>query len=343
MSTPQETARGDAPDPRRGRWRRRLGIGCLTVVVLAVVAAAVLWWTKPWAPEVVVADPGPEGETVGDGLVGTLYPADERAPGLLVLGGSEGGLADRLDEQARLLRDEGYTVLALSYFGADGQPAALEEIPLETFDAGLDALADHPMVDPERLGALGTSKGAEAVLRVATERSDLDAVVAMAPSSVVWQGIDPQQPWRMTSIGSSWSEDGAPVPYLPYPDGVPRGDLVDYYQGGLDTLGEHPDAAIRVEDVASPVLLVCGEADTLWPSCTMADQVATRSDERDGTDVTVLRYADAGHFAGGPPLAADDPFRDELAELGGTVEGNAAAREDSWPRVLSFLEEQLGR
>lgn len=330
------------PLQRRRRWPRRLGIGCLGVIVVLAIAGGVLLVTKPWAPDIVVVDPGEGGQRITEGgLLGNYYPADAKAPALLVLGGSEGGISTSADGMARTLRAEGYSTLALSYWGGPGQPPAMDSIPLETFDTALAFLSGQSAVDGSRLGVIGVSKGGEAALLVASRHPELKAIVGLVPSSVAWQGIDQQQPWRMLSIGSTWSLGGTPVRYLPYGDDFRGGDLVALYQGGLSTLAQHQDAVIPIEKATAPVLLSCGEADTLWPACQMSQQVAQRAEAKNGPKVTVLTYPNAGHFAAGPPVAKDSSLYGSLAQLGGTIEGNAAAREQSWPKILAYLERTL--
>jgi uncharacterized protein len=84
-------------------------------------------------------------------------------------------------------------------------------------------------------------------------------------------------------------------------------------------------------------MLVCGEADTLWPACPMARQIVARSTASSGPPVTVLAYRDAGHCLFGPPISRDHPFDDRLGDNGGSADGNAAALADSWPQVTAFL------
>ena len=65
-------------------------------------------------------------------------PADDCArPGVLVLGGSSGGLAFSA-QVAALLASRGYASLALAYFGAENLPPHLVDIPLEYFATALD-------------------------------------------------------------------------------------------------------------------------------------------------------------------------------------------------------------
>ncbi|WP_179229036.1 acyl-CoA thioester hydrolase/BAAT C-terminal domain-containing protein [Parenemella sanctibonifatiensis] len=325
---------------KRSRWKP-VGIGCLGVAAALIVAGLVAVIVKPWAPEMEVADPGPAGERIeDDGLVGNWYPGGPRSSAVLVLGGSEGGLGPRADAMGRSLHGAGHSVLVLSYFGAvDHQPQHLELVELELFDQAVAWLRARPEVDPQQVGVIGTSKGSEAALLLASSDPDIAAVAALVPSSVVWPGINQREPWEMIfGLDSSWSRGGESVPFLPY--GEARGpDVFELYRTGLETVADHPEAVIPVEQITGPVLLVCGEQDTLWPSCPMAQQIEERITTNGGT-AELLAYADAGHLGVGPPL---DPGADAeaLTELGGTAAGNASARADGWPQVLDFFRHAL--
>lgn len=69
--------------------------------------------------------------------------------------------------------------------------------------------------------------------------------------------------------------------------------------------------------------------------------MASRSTERDGPPIKILAYEEAGHFVFGPPVSSSSPFYPRLGAFGGTVEGNAAARDDSWPKVIGFLKDAM--
>lgn len=43
----------------------------------------------------------------------------------------------------------------------------------------------------------------------------------------------------------------------------------------------------------------------------------------------------------GPPITRDHRFYPRLGEYGGSADGNAAARADSWPRVIAFLRRTM--
>lgn len=159
-------------------------------------------------------------------------------------------------------------------------------------------------------------------------------MVAGMPSSVAWQGFD----WNMSDVShASWSEGNKELAYLP----ITAGFGMDVYTPSLKALPKHKDAIIPVEQISGPVMLLCGEADSLWPSCPMARAVEKRAVADQGPPVTLLAYKDAGHAVFGPPLKKDNPNYAKLDGLGGTVEGNSAARADAWPKIITFLKEQL--
>jgi hypothetical protein len=318
----------------------------LSIVGLAIAGIAAIWAFNPFAPEVVVADPAPDGRRVTEnGLLANYYPpkGDGKRAGILLLGGSEGGMGRGAARMAAALQEKGFAVLHVSYFGAPDQPPKLELVPLEYFDRALDWLKAQAEVDPERLAVIGGSKGAEAALIVATRNPELKAVVAGMPSSVAWQGID----WNFVNMmvnppNGSWSLAGKPIPFLPY--GQPKeygGPIADVYLAGLEALPQHEAAIIAIEQSKADVLLICGKQDTLWPSCLMADQVKARAAARGGPAVTILAYDNAGHAVMGLPVEKSNPNYGKLDTMGGTDDGNNTARTDGWSKIVTHLETAL--
>lgn len=286
-------------------------------------------------------------EVSEDGLVAafmTPATAAETHPAIIILGGSEGGTA-LVRAVGREFADEGYAVLALSYFGAPGLPPTAEEIPLEYFDRAIAWLARQPQVDPARMGVFGISKGGEAALLVGSRSPQLHAVAAGVPSSLVWQGIPAG---AAAAPKSTWSLGGAPVPYMPY-DPTVRFDFARYmesiyalYAGALPTVDAHLDAMIPVERINGPVLLISGRNDAMWPSTVMSDMVVERLRAKGfGHPVEHLAYENAGHAVSSPPaLPSTSGYPDEA--VGGTAAGNIAGRADMWPRLIGFFDAALG-
>ena len=276
-----------------------------------------------------------------NGLVADFYRpphAPGRLPAIVLLGGSEGGLNPGMAAFAQLLAARGYAVLQLAYFGAPGLPDKLELVPLEYFGKAIDWLQARPDVDPNRIGLEGGSIGGEVALVVAAHDPRIKAVVAALPSSVVWPGIDPQNP----NAPSTFTLAGKPLPDLPYGWTGSFKGVFALYADGLKALDQHPDAIIPVERINGPVMLVCGKSDGLWPSCPMSEQVAARLKATGfAHPVQLHEYDDAGHFSFGPPVPETNPFYAKLGGLGGSPAGNDAARKDDWPRSLAFLDDAL--
>jgi dienelactone hydrolase len=305
-------------------------------VVMNVVGASAQ------VPKPQVSDPAPQGVRIDEaGIFANYFSAagGGKHPGIIVLGGSEGGLGTGSMRDAKALQAHGFNALQLAYFGAPAEPEALANVPLETFDRGLAWLKSRPEVDAGLIGVVGASKGSEAALLFASRTPEIKVVAAGMPSSVVWQGIT-----FTPEAKSSWSVGGQGLPFLPY---VPSSDYKDIYGGfanGLKALHEHSGALIPVEMIHGAVVLVCGKADTLWPSCPMAEQVAARLKVKHFRfRVELLEYQDAGHAVFGPPLERSDPKYPTLSSVGGSVDGNNNARADSWSHLLALLDEVLKR
>jgi hypothetical protein len=144
-----------------------------------------------------------------DGFYGEFFsPASGGAarPGVLELGGSEGGLT--VVEEAAALASHGYTTLALAYFGEPGIPATEQNIPLEYFARALRWLTAQPDVDPNRLVVDGASRGGEGALILGVYYASLvHAVIAQTTSSVVECGFDASE----QCAGAAWTLHGESV------------------------------------------------------------------------------------------------------------------------------------
>lgn len=272
-----------------------------------------------------------------NGLVGVYFSnGAQHGPALLVLGGSEGGI-----NGARALGSafaaQGYTVLALAYFGAPGLPDNMQEVPLEYFDTAIDWLARQPEVDPARMGIYGVSKGGEASLLIASRNPRLHAAAAGVPSNLVWQNINRQD----FTPRSSWTASGHPLPFAPYDLSHGFTSIYALYNVTVEANTAPEAAQIAVENINGPVLLVSGRADTMWPSTHMSDQVIARLDAHHFRfPHTHIAFDNAGHAAGSPPQAhPNEQFPDRM--VGGTDEGNLTARREGWQDVICFFDHAL--
>ena len=301
----------------------------LKTLVPIAAALALAGSAAAQTPPAAVTDLGP-------GMVGVYYaPPKTGGPVVLIVGGSEGGFLGS-SAAAKALAEQGFGALALAYFKAPGLPQTLEDIPLETFTGALDWLSARPEVARRRIGMIGVSKGAEAALLVASRDPRVCAVVAGVASNVAWIGVRPP---TFATDRPSWTWRGEPVPFAPYDFTKFAGGIRGIYEGGLAKAP--PEAVIPVERIGGPILLVSGRADKLWPSTPMSEAIMARLDAAKFRYAhSHLAYDDAGHGAFGRPFATL-PTEAALAAAGGTPEGNQAARVDSWPKVVAFLDTNL--
>ena len=128
------------------------------------------------------------------GVQGLLaLPAGEGPfPGIVAFGGSGGGLGP-VGGWVALLASRGLAGLAISYFGAPNVPPDLVGIEVEVVERAIDWLLQRPRVEG-RIGVMGISRGSELAMLAGALLDRVDAVVAFAPSGVVWSGLDQRGP-----------------------------------------------------------------------------------------------------------------------------------------------------
>jgi dienelactone hydrolase len=295
---------------------------------------------------VVLADDVTRQVVDSKDFVGTLFLPTQRrcSPGVIVLGGSEGGVPE---EQAAVIASHHLATLALAYFGAPGLPTSLVNVPIEVVQRALAFLQQQPAVCPREAAILGGSKGAELALLAASVFGGVRAVVAVKPASVVFYGLsgDTQK------LQSSWSYRGEPVAFAngPVPSAITnensqkesshqRPAYVDDYLARVRN-NTDPAAIIPVQTIDAPILLVAGGADRLWPSDYMAEQIMLRrrAMSRPFGD-EFLFYPRAGHLIGIPYGFAKAELAHSSLDVGGSPEADEGADEESWPAIIRFLQ-----
>ncbi|MBL8650273.1 MAG: hypothetical protein JNL35_07705 [Sphingopyxis sp.] len=322
------------------RWKIVLGV---VGALVAVGGGGFIYMLTADPAPAKLAEAGPTGKRIAaNSIFANYYPASGAGPhpAILLLGGSEGGLGSDMRAQALALQAAGFSTLQLAYHNAPGKSAKLKNIPLEEFARGIDWLKKQPGVDAGRIGIVGYSKGAEAGLLVATRTPGIRAAALGMPSSVVWDGMAGEN-YMLGSFNSSWSDKGEPVPHLAYKGRPDDRGLMAVFEGGLRELDRNPGAIIPVEKFRGKLLLVCGEAEKLWPSCPMTDQIVARTKAKGANAPIVLRYKDAGHGVMGVPFANPADAKRWVGFGGGSEAGNMAARGDSWPKIVAFLKTEL--
>lgn len=283
-------------------------------------------------------------------LVANLYLPRSRQdplPAVVVLGGSGGGFNS---ERAALLAAHGYAALDVAYFGVEGTPKYfVETMPLEYFMGAVSVLERDSRIDASQIAVMGRSYGAQLALLLASHEPRIRLVIAEAPSSFV-TGTPATYP--VGPVSPAWSLDGEAFPFLNTQGkddepGHPKQISVSTSgEVALERMPAARHAAIAVERINGPVLLITGEADRLWASTVMAEQIRRRMVTHGFKHaVRHVQYPDAGHNLGGGEQAygvPNLPPKNRSDSSGGTRQGNSVAGVAAWAEVLAFLRSHLG-
>jgi dienelactone hydrolase len=340
-----------APDPQAAR--DRLAPQPLTV-------AAQVYGSSPATAEVArlfVPDGLARTQVRERGLVGVLYrPAGNRPlPAVLMLGGAEGGLHE---DDAALLAAHGYVVLALAYCGMPGLPQTLAGIPVEYFGTALAYLTDRTDIAAGQIAAHGVSKGGEAALLIGSIYPEIRAVVSIVGSGLVTQGIS-----QDTKTGSlleilrtpvaNWTYRGRELPYLPNVV-TPRMEAA-VAAGGPVSLGwaapdlghadKVADAAIAVERINGPVLLISGADDQTYGPAFQEAAAQRLAANRHPHPFRHIVHEGSGHLIASigyrPTTQSVFPGPGVPFQYGGTPAADAAARLATWRETLRLFDEAL--
>ncbi|MDE3108768.1 MAG: acyl-CoA thioesterase/BAAT N-terminal domain-containing protein [Acidobacteriota bacterium] len=283
-------------------------------------------------------------------------PSRSRLPAVIVVSGSGGGFDV---DKAAVLSRHGFATMALAYFGVLPLPNWLHRVPLEYIESALAWLAAQPEVDPERIAILGVSRGAELALLAATRYSRIRAVVAYVPSSVAWDSGGRDKATRRAI--PAWTWRGEPIASAPLPlrrfmwrsafpvVAMKRPVMFrNLFRAGLRNARAVERAAIPVEQISGPILLVSGGDDHVWPAEEMAEAIMGRLGARGFAHrIEHLHYPAAGHLLRYPHLpttarrSQHEHLRGANFSFGGTPQADAEAQADSWRRAIAFLRRHL--
>ncbi len=296
------------------------------------------------------------------GAVFASLPGAAKRPTLILLGGSEGG--SLITRDAAPWASRGYAVLALPYYsppqwGPAGLmppelpslPKAFVNIPVERLDTARQWLIQQPEVDADRIGVMGSSKGAEFALLAGTKMPWIKAIAAIVPTDVVWEGWS-QDP-SATDVGSSFSYRGQPFDHLGYKE-FPE-EFANMMKGQPVLIRRPHDkgravassevlakARIPVETIQAPVLVAGGDDDQVWASGPMAANVAaTRA--KAGLPTVSLVFPQAGHFLGGTGTGPTTHYNDGPMKNGGTPAATARAQAATHAALVKFFANSFAK
>lgn len=113
-----------------------------------------------------------------------LPDSNSKLPAVLALYGSGGGV-EGMNKPAEMLAEQGFAVFVLHYFDRTDTESATDKATIfrhfpawgKTVWDAVGHIAQHPQVDPDRIGLLGFSLGAYLALSVASVDSRVKVVV----------------------------------------------------------------------------------------------------------------------------------------------------------------------
>lgn len=276
----------------------------------------------------------------------------ESPPVVLVLHGSEGGSVAKARAAATRFAAQGYAALAINYFarafeGIEGLRTDHIEVPIETIAHAREWVAAQGTADTDRIAIWGHSKGAEFALLAASHYDWIDAVIAVSPSDIVWEGYTDNAGTGASS--SSWSLDSQPIPFVPLfefnPEhqGVYRTNTERYNRSRAYHADQISGSRIPVERINAQTLLLAGDRDSVWAAGDMTRNIVERMIEAGNEHLVNVRiYPLAGHqisSTGTFPVflygaQSDDPRVKDIEQ-----EGSDSA--DAWELTLQLLDRAL--
>ncbi|MBK6267363.1 alpha/beta hydrolase [Marivirga sp. S37H4] len=198
----------------------------------------------------------------------------ENQPLVVGFGGGEGGNAwdsDYWKDIRNEFLNQGYSFLAIGYFGIENIPAELDRISLNAIHDSIMQIALHPKINQQKIALIGGSKGAELALNLASRYPDYGAIIGIVPSHVSFPANN------MSASTSSWTFNGEEIPYVPMPwAAVPaalKHDLHSAFSIMLENEEAVEKAKIAVENIQGSILLVSATEDEMWPSTEMSEDI----------------------------------------------------------------------
>ena len=259
------------------------------------------------------------------GLVGTLFLPSNAAsmPAVVSLTGAGGGF---FEAPAEALARAGFAVLALATHNAEGRPPAMRLLPVEYVLDAVEWLRRWVQPARRKVVLRGWSRGGELALLTASLSPSVNGVLAYAARTYVGREQNKPNNFADPAAAAAFTWQGKPL------DGEPLPEPMRFNRTNPSLEDMH---GIAVERIAGPIMLVSGSADTGLAGTTAdfsADQAMRRLEMfKSPWRRLHHHYPDAGHDIAGPP-----PYAGQ-AEGGGTVAGNTAAVEASWPNAIGFL------
>lgn len=269
------------------------------------------------------------------GVKGTLFipPGPGPFPGVLDMWGGGGGL---VEYRSSLLASHGFVSLALEYLSPD--PERTTSLEQRYFEMAYSIIQEHPLVLTDRIALVGLSFGTSVSLALIAYSKIINpsccvcisgshAVPVNMPLHAVFEEMN------KNIFKARMDEEGRVI-----------------WRDLILPITSDPDMKVDVGKIKCPVMLVVGEDDQNWATVESAEDMSMMMHEAGNEHLlTLLSYPDAGHLIEPPytPHFRSSNFivqhvREKVIMLwGGHPKPHADAQEDSWEKILAFLQQHL--
>lgn len=272
---------------------------------------------------------------------GTLYLPSSTGtyPGVISV---SGGYPGAMKHKAALLASNGFTALALKYFGTDDLPDNYIEVDLGYFVEAAQFLRKHPSVDGKNgIGFVGNCAGATYSLAAATIAPPglVNCVVAISGWFFVFGNYGyGNQKWN-TSIPFYDK-----IKFITHPDGVVEWTYEDKYSIlDVESLNDENHFAIYDRKDTAFMFIYGGQDGYLPANEKIGNFLGMLFESAKHPNYKMLFYQGAGHLIENAfyPLARVAWTLGVPDLNGGKQPDHTIAQDHSWPKILQFVRENL--
>ncbi|KAK7477467.1 hypothetical protein BaRGS_00031291 [Batillaria attramentaria] len=259
---------------------------------------------------------------------GTLFlpPGDGPHQGVIDMFGSAGGI---MEMRAALLASHGFATLSLPYFHYQDLPRTLEEVQFDYFEEALRWIVSLKCIRSGGVGIVGASTGAVFGMIMAWKFPEVVAIVHINGPTFVWT--------HDIYYKGKLLKDCKPF----------QSHLVNFTSEGIGFTEAFPhkkEDVIPVWEGSSRVLYLISDDDQQC-NPTFGDELYTMYPEDKRHLIEVVHYPGAGHLLE-PPYTPHcrhciNPGYNFEMLWGGTPAPQAAAQDDAWQRIITFLHKHL--
>uniref|UniRef100_A0A3Q3WJC7 Uncharacterized protein n=1 Tax=Mola mola TaxID=94237 RepID=A0A3Q3WJC7_MOLML len=194
------------------------------------------------------------------------------------------------------------------------------------FNQAFNILKEHPQVIPDKIGLFGLSLGSILAINLATESPIPACCVSCSVNNI------------NTSIIVKCIKNNDMIR-------LDENNHQIWREMGLATFNTSKLVEVSVGKINCPLLLVNGDDDQNWPVVQYAQDI-TQKMKAAGKEhlLTCVLYPDAGHLIEppfSPHFRATRFHKNVIVVWGGTTEPHSEAQEDSWRKILAFLQHHL--